>query len=107
MNIDIKQLRENIHSVVSNLQALGEVEDGREELAKLQREFEVWQRNTKLMRGEFDEVKRAHDKLLKEAWDKQHEVERAQAELKRITAEIDKANAMKAAIIQQFQRVGG
>jgi chromosome segregation ATPase len=90
MNIDMKQLRENIHSVVANLQALGEVEDGRKELAKLQREFEVWQHNVKLMKGEFEEVKGQCDAMVKLAHEKLAEANRLDQEIKAKTDELAK-----------------
>jgi hypothetical protein len=97
-------LRQNIRATVANLQALGEVEDGRAELAKLKREFEVWSHNAKAMRGEFDEAKRAHDKVAKEAWEKQHEVERLDKEIKAKTAEL---SSVSTALNKIRQQLGG
>jgi hypothetical protein len=100
--IDMKALQQNIRATIANLQALGEVEDGREALAKAKRDLEVWTHNAKAMRGEFDEAKRAHDKVAKEAWDKQRELERTEAELKAKRAELGNVTAQLNKIRQQL-----
>jgi uncharacterized coiled-coil DUF342 family protein len=104
MNIDIKQLRENIHGVVANLQALGEAGDGRQELATVKAQIDMAKRDLAGIKTEFDEVKRAHDEILRKAHEKQHELERTEAALKSRSAELNDVMAKRAAILQQLQR---
>jgi|SRR6516165_4752544 predicted nucleic acid-binding Zn-ribbon protein len=100
--IDPKQLQQSIRATVSNLQALGEVEDGRTELAKVQREIDVEKRNLAGIKTEFAEVKRAHDKILGEAHEKQRELERTEAELKAKSAELANVTNALSKIRQQL-----
>jgi hypothetical protein len=44
------------------------------------------------MKIEYDEVKREHDKILAQAWEKQKEVERLDAEIKDKSAQLTAIN---------------
>jgi hypothetical protein len=100
--IDLKQLQQSIRATVSNLQALGEVEDGRAALAEVKREIEHWTRNLAMQKQEFSEVKRAHDDILRKAHEKQRELERTEAELKAKSAELASIQTQLSKIRQQL-----
>jgi chromosome segregation ATPase len=81
---------------------LGNLEDLKAERAKEERNLELWTHNVKAMKGEFDEAKRAHDKVAKEAWEKQHELDRLNAEIKAKTAELSSITGQLNKIRQQL-----
>ena len=66
---DLKALQQNIRATISNLQALGDVEDGRAALAEVKREFEHWTRNLAMLKQEFSEGERALNKVAQAAQD--------------------------------------
>jgi chromosome segregation ATPase len=102
MNIEIKQLRENIHSVVANLKALGDVEDGRAELAAVRAQIDVAKRDLAGIKTEFAEVKRAHDDILRKAHEKQAELEGLEREIKKKSEEQANLNNWLSKIRQQL-----
>ena len=101
-HVDIKQLQQNIHSVVANLRALGEVEDGHKALAEVKREFEHWQRNLAMLEQEYAEAERARNKVAQAAQDKAQECERLDAEIRRKSAELANVSAQMNRIRQQL-----
>jgi chromosome segregation ATPase len=91
-HVDIKQLRQSISSVISELHALGELGDVRKELEEAKAEPDHWQRNLAMLKQEYSEGERALNKVAQAAQDKNTELEKLDAEVKRKTAERDKIN---------------
>jgi hypothetical protein len=100
----MRQLQQSIRATISNLQALGEVEDGRQELATVKAQLDMAKRDLAGIKIEFAEAKRTHDDIVREAHDKQAELERTEATLKAKSAELNDVMAKRAAILQQLQR---
>jgi chromosome segregation ATPase len=100
--------QEIVRSAITDLSAmrdqLGGIEDLNAERAKAEHNLQLWTHNVKMMKSEFEEVKRAHDKLAKEAWEKQGEVERLTTEIREKNAEL---NSVNAALNKVRQQLGG
>jgi predicted RNase H-like nuclease (RuvC/YqgF family) len=98
--------QEIVRSAITDLSMMrdqiGGIEDLNAERAKAEHNLQLWTHNVKMMKSEFDEVKRAHDKLVKEAWEKQREVERLTTELREKTAQRDQISAELQRLRQQF-----
>jgi hypothetical protein len=98
--------QEIVRSAIANLSVMrdqiGDIEDFNAERAKAEHNLQVWRHNVSAMKSEFDEVKRAHDKLAKEAWEKQGEAERLTTEIREKTALRDKLNAEVGALRQKY-----
>ena len=71
---------------------LSGLDDLKAERAAAQAELDRLKQNIKGMKIEYDEVKREHDKILAQAWEKQKEVERLDAEIKDKSAQLSQIN---------------
>jgi hypothetical protein len=100
--IDPKQLQQSIRATIVELQGLGDLEDVRKELAGIKAQLDVSKRDLAGINTEFAETKRANDKLVKDCWDKQQELERKEAELKAKSAELANVTGQMNKIRQQL-----
>jgi chromosome segregation ATPase len=98
--------RDQLNRAISELRILadacGDVESMDAERARAKAQLDVTTKDVAQMKQEFDEVKRAHDKILGAAHDKQAELERIEAELKRKYAELGSVSQQMAKMRQQL-----
>jgi chromosome segregation ATPase len=96
------QTQSNIQRAIGDLQTLREQWSGVEsidaERDKAQAKLDGVKQNIVAMRGEFNEVKRAHDQILAKAHEAQAELQRMEAEIKKRKGELGKINAELAKI---------
>jgi len=91
------QTQTDIQRAIGDLQTLREqwsgVESIDKEREKAEAKLAAAKQNVVAMRAEFNEVKRAHDDILKKALAKQSELEKLDAELKRKSKRLADINA--------------
>jgi len=96
------QTQSDIQRAIGDLQTLRKQWDGVEsidkEREKAEAKLDTVKQNIVAMRGEFNEVKRAHDQILAKAHEEQAKLTKLEGEVKRRTAELGKINAELAKI---------
>jgi chromosome segregation ATPase len=103
----LQNTKAHIDGIIGNLQQLHQQQAGVEEIdkqrEKAQAKLDGVKANTAAMRAEFNEVKHAHDDILKKAQAAQAELEKLEREIKKRKGELAE---MKAAIarLPQLER---
>jgi chromosome segregation ATPase len=92
----LRQSHDVLKASISDLGVLRDnlagIDDIKAEREKAQAQLDVLKQNVKGMQIELSEVKREHDKILAQAWEKQKEVERLDAEIKDKSAQLSQIN---------------